>query len=165
MTKIIEDSVWRGSQRPRGGDVDGRKRELFFHHAADASVGLTKRREREYMRGLYDFHVGVRGWSDIAYNYVIMPSGRIYRGRAANRVPAAQDNHNIGTRAALFPGNNPILQVLQRRAARWLIKQLRDEQNFTKVGGHRDVVATECPGDRVYGWVRKWRDDFDMRKP
>ncbi len=165
MGVVIEDAIWRTPSRPRGGTIDGPKRELFFHHAADASVGLTRTKEIAYMRGLYDYHVHTKGWSDIAYSYVCMPSGRIYRGRGARYIPAAQEGHNTGTRACLFPGTNPILSLLQRRSARWLVRTLKEEQGFTKLGGHRDVVATECPGTRIYGWVVKWREDFGMSKP
>ena len=70
-----------------------------------------------------------------------------------------------GSCSAAVVGTNPILSLLQRRKLRKLIRVLKEEQGFTHLGGHRDVVATECPGDRIYGWVRKWRDDFNLRRP
>jgi hypothetical protein len=166
MALVIERDVWADATRPPGGTVDTLpKRKLFLHHTVQPNRAWTKAQERQAMRDLYDFHVKVNGWADIGYNYVQFPSSRIYRARPANRIPAAQgDGHNSGSRACAVVGTNPILSLFQRRKLRQLVVALRD-QGFTHLGGHRDVAATECPGDRIYGWVEKWRNDFNLRRP
>jgi hypothetical protein len=62
-------------------------------------------------------------------------------------------------------GTNPILSVFQRRKLRALIRYHMDHRPISKLGGHRDVVSTECPGNRIYRWIKKWRSDFGLTKP
>lgn len=152
---------------PGGGSVDpGSKREVFLHHTVSGNRAWTRAQEREHMRALWALHVKTNGWADIGYNFVCFPSSRIYRARPSDRIPAAQEGHNTGTLAIAVVGTNPILSFFQRRQLRKLIVKLREDRpTITKLGGHRDVYATECPGDRIYGWVTKWRADFHLTKP
>ena len=162
---IIERDAWAGPSRPPGGTVDTlAKTKLFVHHTVQPNKTWTRAQEEAAMRALYDFHVGVNGWADIGYNYVQFPSSRIYRARPKNRIPAAQRPSNPGALAVAVVGTNPILALFQRRKLRKLVAAWKD-QGLMQLGGHRDVAATECPGDRIYGWVKKWRDDFRLTKP
>lgn len=60
------------------------KTKILVHHTADNNKSLPKTiaEEKEYMKNLYRFHAFTRGRWDIGYNFIIMPSGRIYEGRA-----------------------------------------------------------------------------------
>lgn len=164
MGITIARSAW--TSEPGGGTVDGPKREIFLHHTVSINRAFTRRQERAHMRELWHHHVEVNGWADVGYCFVQFPSGRIYRARPSNRIPAAQENHNTGTIPIAVAATNPVLSVLQRRQLRRLIRKLcEDRPTIKKLGGHRDVMATECPGDRIYGWVEKWRRDFNLGKP
>lgn len=166
MPLVIERAAWAGPSRPPGGAVDPKKKTHgYVHHTVQPNKAWTRSQEEAAMRALYDFHVHVNGWSDIGYNLVQFPSSRIYRGRPIDRIPAAQgDGFNSGSIALAVVGTNPILSLFQRRKQRkyW---EARKERGLTHLGGHRDVAATECPGDRIYGWVEKWRTDFRLLKP
>jgi hypothetical protein len=148
-----------------GGSLDGRKTEFFLHHTVHGNRSWTRAQEREAMRQLWRHHVLTNGWADIGYHYVQFPSSRIYRARPVQNIPAAQLNHNTGTIACAVVGTNPILSVLQRRKLRALIRYHQERRPIKKLGGHRDVVSTECPGNRIYRWIKKWRSDFDLTKP
>jgi hypothetical protein len=163
---VIARSVWAGTTHPAGGTFDPQpKRKLFLHHTVQPNRTWTKAQERQAMRDLWNFHVKTRGWADIGYHYVCFPSGRIYKARPTNRIPAAQgDGQNSGTIAVAVVGTNPILALLQRRNLRKLTVTWRD-RGIQFLGGHRDVAATECPGDRIYGWIEKWRTDFGLLRP
>lgn len=165
MALTIARSVW--TDKPGGGSIDpGPKREVFLHHTVSGNHAWTRAQEREHMRFLWHLHVEVNGWSDVGYNYVCFPSARVYRARPADRIPAAQEGHNTGTLAIAVVGTNPVLSLLQRRKLRALIRRLREDRpTITRLGGHRDVYATECPGDRIYGWIKKWRLDFNLGRP
>jgi hypothetical protein len=160
----ISRAVW--TSEPGAGTPDGSKFEVFLHHTVSINKAWTKRQEREHMRQLWHLHTEVNGWADIGYHFVCFPSARIYRARPSNRIPAAQENHNTGTLAIAVAATNPILSLFQRRKLRQLIVKLKEDRpSIKKLGGHRDVTATACPGDRIYAWVVKWRDDFGLGKP
>jgi len=53
---------------------------LVVHHAA----GYGNPPYDARLRDIWDLHVNVNGWSDIAYNWIIAPDGVIYKGRAWN---------------------------------------------------------------------------------
>lgn len=53
---------------------------FVVHHAAGYGYAPYDAR----LRDIWDLHVNVNGWSDIAYNWVIAPDGALYKGRAWN---------------------------------------------------------------------------------
>jgi hypothetical protein len=163
---IIERDAWAGPSRPPGGTFDPlAKTKAFLHHTVQPNKAWTRAQEEAAMRALYDFHVGTNAWKDIGYHLIQFPSSRIYRARPLNRIPAAQgDGDNSGSAVIAIVGTNPILSLFQRRKLRRVIAAWK-ERDLMQLGGHRDVAATECPGDRIYGWVKKWRVDFRLTTP
>jgi hypothetical protein len=112
----------------------------------------------EHMRGLQNFHMDTRGWSDIAYAYIVFqPYGkltraRVFEGRDYHKVPAAQLGHNTGTLPICVVGNFERDGV--KRNTRFVIEQLiRKHSSVKVVGGHCDVVSTSCPGQHLYAQV------------
>jgi hypothetical protein len=113
------------------------------------------------MRAIQRFHMDTRGWDDIGYNYVaFQPYGnrkyaRIFEGRGWDDIPAAQEYHNTDTVACAVMGMFDGLHELKDNT-RWAITLLYkwvDRQvggTMRTLGGHRDVVATSCPGDDLY---------------
>ena len=57
---------------------------------------------QQTQQGMYDYHVHVLGWSDIAQHVSIMPDGTIVSGRDWNRPPASA--YEASTRTS-FNGN------------------------------------------------------------
>jgi hypothetical protein len=165
---VIQRETWRAvGTVPADGTT---KRTLGIHHTVGpSSAGWTKAQEREHMRQLERQHIS-QGWSTIGYSWVVFHSGRIYEGRGKRGVPAAQGGQNSGTWALAFAGNfdgerDPSVEA--RRTARELIVSLKDDDGLRRLGGHQEFPdqATACPGDQLMPYVRKWREDFDLRKP
>jgi hypothetical protein len=167
MSLVIPRAEWAGQSCPSTAPVIPGRRidEFFLHQTVQVNRAWTRAQEREAMRALWRQHVVVNGWSDIGYTYVQFPSSRIYKARHVDSIPAAQMDHNAGTVALAVVGTNPILSVFQRRKIRKLFLELDAREGIPFLGGHRDVVATECPGDRIYGWVVKWRNEFNKARP
>jgi hypothetical protein len=118
----------------------------------DAVKKQTVAAEKKAMREIQRFHQGKsRGWADIGYAYVVFPSGRIYEGRGKH-VGAHCPGHNSEPSCA-FAGDYSKVAPTERavRAFDELRKQLR------MVGwrGHRDGFPTSCPGDALYGALRR----------
>jgi len=133
---------------------DSQITEFFLHHPADPhdlSHLDTDGEEDAFMRGVQDFHMDTRKWSDIGYTFVVFQTGRVYRGRGRGFVPAAQLGHNTGTIAVLCAVGNsesPSGAMIRGLIA---LKDLMDKRvgRDLRVRAHGDVTPTECPGPRV----------------
>jgi hypothetical protein len=155
--RIIGRPTWRARRpRPRQPQNPRSVRELFIHWpGADPHSWAhvdTRAEERATMRAIQDFHMGPeRKWSDFAYSFAIFKSGRVYRGRGMNWVPASQLDHNTGTvSVCVFVGpDDPVPDVALRS-----IKELRafcerKAGHVLDVRPHSSVTGTECPGPRL----------------
>jgi hypothetical protein len=117
----------------------------------------------------------VRGWSDISYHYVIFQPfndvpARVFEGRKVRYVPAAQAGHNTGTLAVCVFGNFDHEDSVKRNT-RYAIEMLLTRKpsrtgagDVKTLGGHRDVVGTECPGDTLYAQIPRICDAINMRR-
>ncbi|NHA01756.1 hypothetical protein G5V59_24240 [Nocardioides sp. W3-2-3] len=52
----------------------------FVHHTVNAN-NYTAAQVPGIIRGIYNYHVKTRGWSDIGYNFLVDKFGRIWEGR------------------------------------------------------------------------------------
>lgn len=134
--------------------------EVWIHHTVTAS-GPD---ETQIMRQIQNYHMDTRGWRDIGYSFVIFPTGRIYEGRGWGRKGAHTQNHNAVGHGIAFAGDYRTLAPTTPSldACRWLIAEGQRLGFVAKgktlpTGGHRDVAATACPGDKLYaqlGYLR-----------
>lgn len=112
------------------------------------------------MRGLQDFHMDGRGWSDIAYNYLVFNGSRprVFYGRGARVIPAAQLNHNTNTIAVcvvMRAGDKLTWQTkLQLRRVVWHLRRKVIKRNVP-VRPHSAVTETSCPGDQLRAWIKQ----------
>lgn len=97
-----------------------------------------------------------QGWSGIGYHYVIRKDGTIERGRPDNTVGAHAYGHNRDTVGIMLCGNFEVAQPTdaQIEAAACLVAWLGEKYglsiNKSTVIGHRDLMATACPGAHLY---------------
>lgn len=122
---------------------------LVVHHTAGYAP-RNENQEIQEMRSIQRQHKA-NGWDDIGYNYVIMPSGRVYEGRGFNIVGAHTYLHNTGTIGVSFAGNYDVTRptraqlIAFKQLRRWLRKR---GARVTKIRGHKQMPnqATACPG-------------------
>lgn len=155
MFYIRGRKLW-GAQKPRTAptrdDWEGGVK-LVVHHTADAGPGKnTIFNERRHLQAMQRFHQKVRGWSDIGYNYIIMPSGRVYEGRGYGVRGAHVAGHNTNSCGVSFVGTYTHQQP--SAAAVKAFHQLKQRlahrgARFTGVVGHGDLMPTACPGAGV----------------
>jgi N-acetylmuramoyl-L-alanine amidase len=154
-----------GARAPRAMADQGNPREAFLHHSDD-DPDATRRidsleEQKAKMRQIQNYHMDTKGWSDIAYHYIVqqaygnIPNARIFAGRDIDKVPAAQEGHNTGTLAICVVGDFSQGGNDLKSNTRYAIEVLlnRDSRSFLSLrvlGGHRDVVATSCPGINIY---------------
>ncbi len=132
---------------PRGKPYAPRPLEgvdtLAVHHSAGPKEQTPEQ--------IADFHVRVRGWSGIGYNYLVYDGGEVYKVRPVGVYPACVMGHNarvicaclVGDFTAAPPSDAAVRSLLELagllRAAYPRLAALR---------GHREMPnqATACPG-------------------
>lgn len=141
---------------------------ITLHHtflSSPPSTSAAVANEAARMRVIYNGHVNGNGWADIGYHFIIMPSGRVYAARSETR-RGAHDVVNDGLGVA-FDGvytSATINQAMYNSAVALctlLCKRYGitntiapiptptgdfGTRNLPRIMGHRDRVATECPG-------------------
>ncbi|MDD4319732.1 MAG: N-acetylmuramoyl-L-alanine amidase [Candidatus Peribacteraceae bacterium] len=137
-------------------------RLLVVHHTA-MTVSSDSRPAEERMRAIYQYHAKTLGWGDIGYHYVIDENGLIYQGRTGGEAVVGGHVYcnNIGTVGIALMGNFETEQPsqTQMQSLQRLINTLGDQYGidlnrsvayhgkiFPPVVGHRDLLATACPG-------------------
>lgn len=111
-----------------------------------------------------NFHMEGRGWSDIAYNFVMDPWGDyLYEGRGFDVRPASQGttegNETSHSIMVMTGVGDPALSegaiaALDEAVALIAVKGTAEDIAM----GHRDWKATACPGDGIYGHLSTIND-------
>lgn len=110
------------------------------------------------------------GWVGIGYHYVIRKDGSIERGRPLVTAGAHAQGHNYDTVGINVTGNfdteRPTAEQIDslERLLASLCRIYDIDPGVTTIQGHRDVNATDCPGDNLYSLLPKIRRDVKVRK-
>jgi hypothetical protein len=148
---LITRAEWGAKPPTRVTPLSTPVREIWIHHGAGSSdnpIGQWK--------GYQSFHMDVRGWSDIAYNFGIGKGGEVLEGRGALRVgggtgsPQDQRSYSV-----CFIGNFEVEQPTTAAldACGDLLADLIDKGLLTRdftIHGDREVNQTACPGRYLY---------------
>jgi hypothetical protein len=131
---------------------------VYHYTAANADEQADHKNCAQRVRGVQAFHQNVRGWNDIAYNFLVCKHGYIYEGRGIEHKSAATGKENGHTLAVCFLGDDTVGRddvTVKGRAAlveitRW-IRQRRPAAS--SYAGHRDFMSTSCPGNELYNYI------------
>lgn len=176
-------SAWGANLPPVGPLQDEPDvRFLLVHHTQTPNTDAGAR-VRDRLRTIYGFHTGERGWPDVAYNFFVDGEGVIWEGRQGSIDRPVKGDATGGSQGhALlccfvgdFTTQPPTPAAMESMAAllAWLAgregldlagpvtftsrgstKWRRGAQvNTEQVAAHRDMSATECPGDALYPLV------------
>lgn len=130
---------------------------VTVHHTA--SVNREGKDEVATMRSVQRFHQGAeRGWGDLAYHYLIGPSGTIYEGRdPAYAADTSTSYDPAGHLTICLMGNfeeeepsEEARSALVRLAVELLASHDLPPEALTT---HRRVAATACPGANLEAWL------------
>lgn len=152
MLEIVTRTGW-GARPPLSVVTIGTPSpELWLHHSAGNESGSAG------VRAIQNFHMDGKGWSDIAYSFLIdRNSATVYEGRGAAVRGGHTFGHNTISHGICVMGNfeiSSVSAVVVTRVAElvryghgrgWWPAQLS--------GGHRDVRATACPGANLYNQI------------
>ncbi|WP_445401590.1 peptidoglycan recognition protein family protein [Streptomyces sp. LE64] len=167
------------SLREGGYAYTGSVKAAFVHHSATGN-NYTCAQAPSVIRGIYRYHVTSSGWRDIGYNFLIDKCGTVYEGRAGGVAKAVLGAHTLGfngntmgiavlgsygsttppaaaVRAVArltawklgLSGANPQGKTYLTSAGGNLYRK-GEKVRLHRISGHRDGVATGCPGARLY---------------
>ncbi len=133
----------------------------------DATGDAGKARVASALRGWQDYHMDVRGWSDIAYQVAVDQAGRAWTLRGLTTRSAANGDADVNSRygallLVLAPGETP--SEAMEATVRGVIADFR--RHFpagTAIKPHSAVrpAGTDCPGDAARAAIA--RGDFTPR--
>lgn len=125
-------------------------KRIVLHHSASA-LNTT-------YQDIQQWHLN-KGWAGLGYHYVIYPDGNIYRGRPEQAVGAhayQDEKHeaNSDGMGICLIGNFETGQPTeaQMNGVVCLINDIRSRYPAIPVLGHKDVMATSCPG-KNFPWA------------
>jgi len=121
---------------------------------------LTKRSRTDYIVlhhadwpkcSVYDIHRShlARGWAGIGYAYFVSKDGQIYRGRPHDAVGAHCEGYNSVSLGICAEGDYEDewqMPSEQKNAIIALLVELKKVYPQAQIVGHRDLIATSCPG-------------------
>jgi len=122
--------------------------------------------EMQFLRNIQTFHMNTKGWADIAYNWAITPSGRIYELRGL-KVRSAANGTNLGNRTSyavyLCIGGDQQPSELMVQSVRWLRGQVPGINKPFR--GHRQWKSTACPGEPIMALLKagQFKGEVDDR--
>ena len=137
-----------GARAPTGITPIGASEGIFVHY----TVTATGPDEAAVCRSVQAFHMGSKGWRDIAYSWLVGQSGRIYEGRGWGVAGGHTEGWNSRSHAVCWIGGDeqPTPAALAAIAA-VCAEHARRYGGWVKP--HRAVNSTSCPGDILTAWV------------
>lgn len=139
---------------------------LFVHHTYTPSAPcLSFPVCAQDMRAMQRFHQEDRGWSDIAYSFVVGSDGYVYEGVGWDTVGRHTRGQNsvgygvsfIGNYTSVLPSPHS-LDLVRRQLVQCAVGGGRLLSNFTLKGHRQAVNYTTCPGEALFAEIRRWEN-------
>lgn len=136
---------------------------LYIHHTEIPSKPcLNLQTCSKNMRAMQHFHQKERGWYDLGYSFVVGSDGYIYEGRGWMWAGAHTKGRNsvgygvafIGSYSTHLPYHYD-MELVRHHLVKCGVSNGFLQENYT-ILGHRQVVATGCPGDSLYSEITTW---------
>lgn len=114
--------------------------KIILHHAEASNCTV---------KDIHSWHLA-NGWAGIGYHYFIRKDGSIYKGRQDNVIGSHCQGSNTGSLGICFEGDytKETMTTAQYNAGIDLIKYLKGKYGNLTIYGHKDLLATECPGSK-----------------
>lgn len=136
MANIIDTNLQFNSNYSKMKTVEG----ILLHHS-----GVTV---LQTVETIHNYHKN-KGWAGIGYHYYVRKDGSIYKGRPETMAGAHCPGVNSTSIGICAEGdfNVETMSEVQKQAIIDLIADIKSRYNITYIKGHRDILATSCPGD------------------
>ena len=160
----ITRSQW-GARAPRGSrnSINARPLGTAIHWNGPSCAASIRDHSRcaGFVRGIQNFHMDVRRWSDIAYTMFVCPHGDLFEGRGKGVGTAANGtNHGNANYYAIYlmwgKGDGTPPKAMLDAAAEG-VALCRSWGAGQVVTTHNALLPTECPGAEITGLVKAGR--------
>lgn len=133
--EIIETNLEFNSNHSKMQEVEG----IVLHNS-----GVTVLQSVEV---IHNYHKN-KGWAGIGYHYYVRKDGSVYRGRPENMAGAHCPGVNSTSIGICAEGNfnEETMSEVQKQAIIELVKDIKSRYNIKWIKGHREILATSCPG-------------------
>ena len=147
----------------------------FVHHTVGTN-NYQPANSAGLVRGIYAYHVQSQRYCDLGYNFLVDKFGRVFEGRYGGLHVPVLGAHTAGYNSNAFGVSlmgdfqtaEPAAAMMEATAKviAWKLDghyrnpngtAVLNDKTFNVVAGHRDGVATECPGERVYAKLPQLR--------
>ena len=190
---IIGRPSW-GARRPKRVEYASSLARAVVHHTVNSN-SYSRADVPAMLRGMQAYHMDVRGWNDIGYNFLVDRFGRMWEGRGGGITRPVIGGHTQGfntsstgialigefTHAPPTPeARSSLATLLGWRLAMGGVDPLGKATvvsrgndrypagtrvTFPAVTGHRDNKSTACPGQQLYDAVPAIRRVAAARYP
>lgn len=151
-------------------------RATIHHTAATSDYATTGEADtKPKIRAIQNYHMDSNGWCDIGYHFLVNKQGNIFSGRQNSGtismiVRGAHDGCNTDSYGFTALGNyevNALTTATKNKLAEIIAKRMPGGWDPTgngtlycngvtdKVIGHRQVLATACPGANLWAVVQE----------
>jgi len=155
---FVSRAEW-GARKPKsaGNSISSHPKGVAVHYEGPKMGSRDHSKCAALVRSIQDFHMDTRGWADIAYSYPVCEHGYVYEGRGVGKGSAA--NGTTAANLAYYAvcglvGKGDNVPAALTDGIREAIDICRRGGAGNEVVGHRDLFATECPGDVLYAFVK-----------
>ncbi|EDX09819.1 GD14166 [Drosophila simulans] len=158
---ILKVAEWGG--RPAKKTLDAQQlpinRVVISHTAAEGCESREVCSAR--VNVVQSFHMDSWGWDHVGYNFLVGGDGRVYEGRGWDYVGAHTKGYNKGSIGISFIGTFTTRKPNERQldACKLLLEEGVRLKKLTPnylLYGHRQLSATESPGEELYKIIKTW---------
>lgn len=158
---LLPRSAWEGTPADTAKMVPQTEiREIVIHHSDGRAPAPDM--ETKVLRGIQSYHMDEKKWGDLAYHFLIAPSGRIYEGRNPAYAGDSATKYDLQGKLLIcllggYEKTPPTTEAL--RALTHFVRAKMAEHGVppAAVKGHRDYASTDCPGRYPYAWLQQFR--------
>ncbi|HEU5158062.1 MAG TPA: peptidoglycan recognition family protein [Streptosporangiaceae bacterium] len=178
MPRVYTRAEWGARPPDFAARIINKPDHLVVHHTASDNVtDFSLNQAFRLSRWIQDLHQLTNGWGDTGNQLTISRGGFIMEGRNRSLEAIGQGQNVLGAQTA--NNNSHTLGIenegiyVSARPTQWLWDSLvetlawlcdvYDLDPHQAIVGHRDYVATQCPGDVFYAMLPDLRDDVAGR--
>ena len=172
--RIYTRAEWGARPPDFPAQIINKPDHLVVHHTASNNVtDLSLNQAFRLSRWIQDLHQLTNGWGDTGNQLTISRGGFIMEGRNRTLQAIDQGRNVLGAQTAGHNSHTLGIEnegiYVSARPTLWLWESLvetlawlcdgYDLDPHQSIVGHRDYVATQCPGDVFYAMLPDLRDD------
>ena len=170
---IISRAGWGADESLTNSEPEYERPQKFvIHHTVTSNFSPDP---AVAVRAVFYYHALTLGWGDIGYNFLVDWQGNIYEGRKGGDgvVGGHARRYNYGSIGIALLGNftgtditpqmeQALVDLIAWEADRYGIDPRKEsyfiDREMPNIVGHRDLLQTSCPGERLYQQIPRIRE-------